>query len=257
MPGGDANETVFQPEDIYALILDNAKSMSEEMAGSSIKDCVITVPTFYTYDEKAAILDAAELVGLNVLSLLPDHTAIALKYGIDGNVEVTVDQKRNVLFYDMGAASTKVSLVTFGAEPDKDRKNKTVGNLAVKALAWDTTLGGSAFTSRVFDILAKASKRELTTPRMKAKMMKESEKVKQVLSANTEIGSMIEGLVDDYDFKSHIKRTELEESATDLLARVVEPIKKVLADAEMKAEDVHAIEIVGGAVRMPAVQGKQ
>jgi hypothetical protein len=42
-----------------------------------------------------------------------------------------------------------VSLVVFGSEPDKDRKNKTIGNLAVKAVAWDTTLGGAAFTSKL------------------------------------------------------------------------------------------------------------
>jgi hypothetical protein len=43
----------------------------------------------------------------------------------------------------------QVSLVVFGSEPDKDRKNKTIGNLAVKAVAWDTTLGGAAFTSKL------------------------------------------------------------------------------------------------------------
>ena len=44
--------------------------------------------------------------------------------------------------------------MVFGSEPDKDRKNKTIGNLAVKAVAWDTTLGGAAFTSKLCAPLA-------------------------------------------------------------------------------------------------------
>jgi hypoxia up-regulated 1 len=204
---------------------------------------------------------------------------IDVRYGIDGNTD-KFDSDRNVIFYDMGALSTKVSLVVFGSEPDKDRKNKTIGNLAVKAVAWDATLGGAAFTSKLFDILVAASKRPVETARAKSKVWKEAEKVKQVtgrwssqknlsrrsatvcndrsypqvLSANNEFTAMIEGLVDEYDFKHPVTRAGLIAASADLLSRVLKPVEHVLREAELKPEDIHAVEIVGGGVRIPAVQ---
>jgi molecular chaperone DnaK (HSP70) len=69
-----------------------------------------------------------------VLSLMNDHTAVALKYGIDHNV-AALTEPQNVLFYDMGSTSTRASIVQFSAIPDKEAfdKNKTLGQLKARA----------------------------------------------------------------------------------------------------------------------------
>ena len=59
---------------------ENAEAFAEE---KGIKDVVLTVPSFYTQSERQAYLDAAEIAGLKVLSLIEENTAAALQYGLD------------------------------------------------------------------------------------------------------------------------------------------------------------------------------
>jgi hypoxia up-regulated 1 len=80
------------------------------------------------------MLDAAAIAGLNVLAIMNDHTAVALKYGIDHNVAaLPLGEEQNVLFYDMGSTSTTATVVKFSSSPDKDsfQKNKTIGQFKV------------------------------------------------------------------------------------------------------------------------------
>ena len=48
------------------MILAYGREFSETIAEGKIKDAVITVPSFYTQNERLALIDAAELAGLNV-----------------------------------------------------------------------------------------------------------------------------------------------------------------------------------------------
>jgi Hsp70 protein len=89
-----------------ASILHYAKQITEVAAeGTPIVDCVITVPAWFGQAQRSGLLDAAELAGLNVLSLINSHAAAALQFGIERNFSSKVE---NVIFFDMGAASTEV-----------------------------------------------------------------------------------------------------------------------------------------------------
>lgn len=215
-------ERFLAPETLVAMVLTYAKSLGQAHTGEKVSDCVITVPGFYRQFERQAILDAALIAGLKVLSLMNDHTALALKYGIDHNV-ASLTEPQNVLFYDMGSTSTRASIVQFSAIPDKEafQKNKTLGQLKVLATSWDETLGGFAFTERVAANLEKKSKQPLgDNKRARAKLMQTAEKGKIVLSANKESHLSIESFIGDYDFKASITRAEFEKEVQDLLDRV-------------------------------------
>ena len=49
--------------------------MAEKETEGEIKDCVITVPEFWSYKERQALLDASQMAGLNVLGLINENTA--------------------------------------------------------------------------------------------------------------------------------------------------------------------------------------
>lgn len=66
------------------------------------------------------MLDAAQLADLRVLQLINDHTAIALNYGIFRRKEIN-ESATYVIFYDMGAQSTKVSIVEYKVVKTKER----------------------------------------------------------------------------------------------------------------------------------------
>ena len=127
VPGGGGFDSKFYTaEELAGQILAHARELAEATAEESVKETVITVPPFWGQDQRQAILDAADLAGLKVLSLMNENTAVAMKYAIDRKFENT--KEHNVIFYDMGASSLKTSFVTFSAYDVLDgKKNKTVG----------------------------------------------------------------------------------------------------------------------------------
>lgn len=252
------SDRFLAPETLVAMVLTYAKSMAQTHTGEKVADCVITVPGFYRQFERQAIQDAALIAGLKVLSLMNDHTALALKYGIDHNV-AALTEPETVLFYDMGSTSTRASIVQFSAIPDKEafQKNKTLGQLKVLATSWDETLGGYGFTHRISQMLEKKSKQPLNgNKRAYAKLLQTAEKTKVVLSANKEAHPSIESFIGDYDFRASITRVDFENEVQDLLDRVGAPIVNALAQANMTGADIHKVEVVGGAWRIPKVGEK-
>uniref|UniRef100_A0A6U6CFQ6 Uncharacterized protein n=1 Tax=Guillardia theta TaxID=55529 RepID=A0A6U6CFQ6_GUITH len=248
----------LSPEALVAMVLTYAKSLGQAHTGEKVADCVITVPGFYRQFERQAVLDAAAIAGLNVLALMNDHTAVALKYGIDHNV-ASLTEPRNVVFYDMGSTATRVSVVQFSAIPDKEafQKNKTLGQLKVLSTAWDESLGGYAFTSKVAEILKGKSKIDPSkNSRAMAKLIQAAEKTKVILSANKDAHPTIESFIDDYDFRASIMRADFEDASRHLLERVEGPILEAMKRANFTKDDIHSVGVIGGGWRIPMVQDK-
>lgn len=125
------------------------------MFGYSVKDAVITVPEFATAHERQALLDAADVAGLTVLSLMDENTAAALQHAISQ----TYEEDTNVMFYNMGANSIQVTIVTFGPKKIKDRN---VGKLTVRGKGWDATVGGWWFDLKLTDVFAEGFNAKVT-----------------------------------------------------------------------------------------------
>lgn len=101
------------------------------------------------------------------------------------------------IFFDMGAGSTAASLACFQDITVKDvgKYNKTVQQVEIKSVGYDRTLGGHEFDVRLQKFLAdkfqeqkgsKISMPVVQNERAMAKLMKEANRVKQILSANTD-----------------------------------------------------------------------
>lgn len=262
----------FSPEELVAMVLSHAVDIAvaySAESGTEIappKDVVLTVPSFATVAERRALLDAAALADMNVLTLIDENTAAALHYAMDKNFE---DNEQLMLFYNLGASSLQVSLVKFFnyEQPQKFGKPKSVPALEVVAKAWDATCGGQAFDHLLVEHLAdefnavwhkqrpdKADKDVRSVPRAMTKLRLQANKVKHVLSANTEIPVHMDSVHDDVSLQTSMKRSKLEELAKDLLPRTSAPVAKALAIANKTAADLTGIELVGGGMRIPSVQ---
>jgi hypoxia up-regulated 1 len=205
------------------------------------------------------------LAELNVLALVNENTAAALHFGID-----RIDEKPlNYLFYNMGAGALQVSVVRYLSYPHKATKyakEKNVGAFEVLGTSWDATLGGSSFDARLVEFMAdefnvvwnekrKTKGKDVRDyPRAMAKLMIQANKVKHVLSANTDIPVFIDALHDDINYQTHISRAKFEEICHDLLVRAAEPIEKALKMANVTLDELDAVELIGGAMRVPKVQ---
>ncbi|XP_053608904.1 hypoxia up-regulated protein 1 [Plodia interpunctella] len=249
--------TRFTPEELVAQLLAKAKEFAEISHGPPITECVITVPGFFNQAERRALKEAASLAGLNVLQLINDYTGIAINYGIFRRKEIN-ETAWHTLFFDMGAASTKAALVEYRTVKTKERGYvETVPQLQILGVGFDRTLGGHEMTLRLREHLIKAWEASgggdvRASPRAMEKLLKEAERLKIVLSANTEHYAQIESLLDDKDFKHLVTRAEFEELCSDLWSRVSGVVQRAVSAAGGAGAGARLV-LAGGAARAPAV----
>ncbi|KAK3068363.1 lumenal Hsp70 protein [Teratosphaeriaceae sp. CCFEE 6253] len=268
-------EPPWSVEELLAMELVNVRRNAEALAGkgSNVEDAVVTVPPFYTADERRAIGRAAELAGLNVNAMITDGLAVGLDYAKSRTFpEVTKGEKPEYhIVFDMGAGSTTATLLRFQGKSVKDvgRYNKTVQEVAVLGTGWDRTLGGDSLNQVVVDdyvhkLLTKPVLKSRgmqmdevkSNGRLMSRLWKDAEKARQVLSANSETTSSFEEIMPDIDFRVKLTRTDFEDLTTSFADRVDGPIKDALAVAKMSMKDIDSIILFGGAVRTPFVQRK-
>jgi len=273
--GFTETEIPFTVEELIGMELANIKRNAQALAGkgSSVDDTVITVPPFYTADERRAIVRAAELAGLKINAVISDGLAVGLDYAKTRTFpEVTKGEKPEYhLVFDMGAGSTSATLLRFQGRSVKDvgRYNKTVQEVAVLGAGWDRTLGGDSLNHVIMEryvsrLMEKpdVKKSGITIEEVKAngramgRFFKEAEKARQILSANSETSSGFEEILPDIDLRTKLSRTEFEELVADFADRVEQPIMDALAMAKLSIKDVSSIILHGGAVRTPFVQAR-
>ena len=266
-------EEPWSVEELLAMELGNIRSNAEGMAGNIVEDAVVTVPAFYTVDEKRAIEKAAELAGLNVMALISDGLAVGLDYAKSRTFPTVNDggKPEHHVVFDMGAGSTTATVLRFQSRKVKDvgKYNKTVQEVAVLGTGWDRTLGGDNFNQVIVDDYIR---KFVTKPVMKSRgiqaedvskngrlmgrVWKDAEKARHVLSANSEANSFFEELLPEIDFKTKLSRADFEELASEYADRVAGPLKDALAAAKLTMADIDSVILHGGAVRTPFVQRK-
>ena len=267
-------EEAFMIEELLAMELKNVKANAETMAGKgfSVQDVVITIPSFYTVEERNAVTLAADLAGLRVLSLISDGLAVGLNYATSRTFPTLNEGGKPEihLVYDMGAGSTTATVLKFQGRTVKDvgRYNKTVQEVQVLGTSWDKLLGGDALNGVVVDDMitkmleaSQMKKLGITAAQVKghgrtmAKLWKEAERLRQVLSANTETQTSMESLYnEDFNFKYKLKRSDFEQLTADFTQMVESPILQALDIAKLSLKEIDSIILHGGAVRTPFVQ---
>ncbi|KAK7949000.1 heat shock protein 70-like protein [Apiospora aurea] len=268
-----AEEDSWMVEELLAMELQSIQRNAESLAGSDtlVRSAVITVPPFYTVEEKRAVQMAAELIGLKVLSLISDGMAVGLNYATSRqfpNINEGAKPEYHMVF-DMGAGSAKATVMKFQSRTVKDvgKFNKTVQEVQVVGNGWDRTLGGDALNYLILDDMVQqfvespaAKKASVTIDsvqkhgRAVAKLLKEAEKLRHILSANTESRGSFEGLYEDIDFKYKITRADFEKMAEAHAERVGAAVQKALDAAELDISQLDSIILHGGASRTPFVQ---
>ncbi len=250
-PGGDVRVDVrgkqYSPPEISAMILQKLKSDAEAKLGETVDSAVITVPAYFNDDQRQATKDAGKIAGLDVKRIINEPTAAALAYGIDKSAE---DQ--NVLVFDLGGGTFDVSILEIGD-----------GVFKVLATAGDNHLGGDNWDKAVVEWMVAEFKRDQGVDLSQDKnslqrLYEQAEKAKIELSSTqeTQISIPFITAVDNQPrhLEMRLSRAKLAELTSELLERVVSPVKQAMADAS--ADSIDHVILVGGMSRMPAVQEK-
>ena len=250
----DAGEAAVQITDrrirvpeVAGILLDQVRRFAEKHLSETIRQCVVAVPAYFNESQKTAVREAAQLAGLQVRKLVHEPTAVALAYGYNKGGDA------RIVIIDVGGVRLDVSVMEIS------------GNVFdVVATGGDPYLGGANIDARIAEwILANIKKkhgRDLTTePRLLQKVRTAAEQAKRELSRCRAVDLQIPLSVGSKDKKAKLGLLRLhlstvEELAQDIVRRVLDTIRRTLADRGLQAADIDDVILVGGATRMPLLR---
>jgi len=237
----------FAPPEISAQILSTMKKIAEDYLGQTVTQAVITVPAYFNDSQRQATKDAGKIAGLEVLRIVNEPTAAALAYGLDSK------KTEKIAVYDLGGGTFDISVLEIGD-----------GVFEVKATNGNTMLGGDNFDEVIIDWINEEFRKEnsgidLKKDKMALQRLKDAaEKAKIDLSATTSTNINLPFVTADASGPKHLDltltRAKFDQITRHLVDLTLDPCRKCLADAGIKASEIDEVILVGGSIRIPAVQ---
>ena len=228
----------FKPEELSSLVLRTLKEDAEAFLGEEVTEAVISVPAYFDDKRRKATKRAGELAGLKVERMISEPTAAAVAYGLYDKTQDT-----RFLVFDLGGGTFDVSILELYHNI-----------LEVRAVAGDNYLGGEDFTEAMAKLFLQKQKIQLKdlSEKEQVRLYRQAEKAKREISDKDQVSmSFLRG---EEQIEAQIAYKEYEEACEELLQKIREPVKKSLADAGLKLNDIDEVLLIGGATRLSIVR---
>lgn len=233
----------INPVQVSAEILKNLAQRAEQALGGELTGVVVTVPAHFDDAQRQSTKDAAKLAGVNVLRLLNEPTAAALAYGLDSG------QEGVVAIYDLGGGTFDISIL---------RLNK--GVFEVLATGGDSALGGDDFDVVLVDyLIEQAGLTRPLSPSLERQLMQQACSAKEQLTEQDSVEIVL--TLDAQSSKEQNWTTTLNKATFDeliaaLVKKTLRACRRSLKDAQISADEVLEVVMVGGSTRVPLVRSE-
>ena len=192
---------------------------------------MITVPAYFDDAQRQSTKDAARLAGLNVLRLLNEPTAAAVAYGLDSGKEGVI------AVYDLGGGTFDISIL---------RLSK--GVFEVLATGGDTALGGDDFDHLIADWIADQAGIQPQNANEQRELLTLATQTKIALTDAPSVSVSWRG------FEGLLHREQFNDLIHSLVKRSLLTCRRALKDANVAADEVQEVVMVGGSTRVPYVR---
>src|SRR5579859_362364 len=238
-------DKIFTPPEISSFILRELKNWAEAYFGEPIDRAVITVPAYFNDAQRQATKDAGRLAGLEVLRLVNEPTAASLAYGLHEK------QRGTVAVYDLGGGTFDISILKLISTSDGDIYQ-------VLSTNGDTHLGGddidNLLQAFVHEQIVQNHQIDFSPHgEIAQELRKELIALKHDLSER-ESATLRFPLPNGKSFECELTRGMLDALIRPVVDRSMTPVKRALADAQLKPEQMDEVVLVGGTTRTPLIR---
>ncbi|MFC1215158.1 Fe-S protein assembly chaperone HscA [Pasteurella multocida] len=221
----------LSPVEISAEILKKLTALAEKRLAGALSGAVITVPAYFDDAQRQSTKDAAKLAGINVLRLLNEPTAAAIAYGLNSG------QEGVIAVYDLGGGTFDISIL---------RLSK--GVFEVLATGGDTALGGDDFDHQLMDWIVAQSGIAPHNAQQQRQLTELATQIKIALTDKLETSISYQG------WQGNISREQFNQLIQGLVKRSLLACRRALKDADVSADEVCEVVMVGGSTRVPFVR---
>ena len=242
-------DTRYRSEELLGMMLTRLKGVADRYSGSECKECVLAVPSSFSAEQRQALVQAGQLAGLTVLTVLNEATAAAIAFDLDLPQQSKGGKtKENIAVVDVGGATTTVTIL-----------QSEGGLLTQKSVTSDPHLGGDDFDAVLVDHFSREFQKQTqlrlsTSHRALARLSFAVEKAKRVLSSSTSASIELDGLYEGEDCYSKVSRAKFESLAAPLFKRLTALITECLQHANLSPVMIDHVCLIGGSSRIPRVQ---
>ncbi len=229
------------PVQVSAKILSQLVERAKSSLGGELEGVVITVPAYFDDAQRQSTKDAATLAGVNVLRLLNEPTAAAVAYGLDSK------QEGVIAVYDLGGGTFDISIL---------RLNK--GVFEVLATGGDSALGGDDFDIAIADhIIEKSGLARPLSNSLERQISEQACHAKEQLSSQEKVQVTLafeDALAANSEVSFELNRQTLDSLIQPLVTKTLRSCRRALKDADIKADEINEVVMVGGSTRVPLVR---
>ena len=239
-------EEYLTPENIMALIFKKLIKNASDLKGSSINKAVITIPSYFDYNQRCATIVSANYAGIEVLNVVDELTSAVFAYGLENKIN------NKVLVFNLGSEIFNASILNI----ENNEEIRVISSLS------ETNLGGDNFDYKLVDFSINKFCRlyQIDEDAIRKdkniiiRLKTQCEKSKKKLSNYKKTSIIINNFFKDLNLYIDITRDEFDLICEDLYERIKIILNKIIIDSKLSLEEIDEIILLGGSSRIPKIK---